>query len=454
MADHVLLPFSGPGEGIEELSWGQGSMWITIQREGKSVTLGGAAPLPPGTTLRELTDLYSYMMSRHPALRTRLVFGPDGSVRQRLFGSGAIEMAVVEAGDRDPDEVAQELSDEYTARDFDYENEWPVRLATVCQNGIPTHAVGVYLHMQLDGMGLQELVTDFANMDRETGQPLCPAEGLGPLEQARWQRTPAALRQSEASLKHLERIARSVPLERFPMRYPEAKPSYPMLRFDSPALLLATRLLSRQLNIDSSPILLGLYAVALGRLRQQDRFVALLAVSNRFRPGLAKSVSGIAQISPCMFELADISVTEALTRARRASVSAYKYGYYKPIDRLKLVERIAAERGTWPDLGCFYSDRRLERSTAGPAEPTSEDLSAALPATTMHWVRQVAENPAKLYLSVADAPEAIRIELTAGSQYFSPDDMQELLRGMESIAIEAVRDPAASTGIGSVPVAV
>jgi Condensation domain len=454
MADRVLLPFSGPGEGIEELSWGQRSMWISIEREGQSITLGGVAPLRPGTSLQVLKNLYTFAVSRHQALRTRLVFSPDGSVRQRVFSSGTLEMDVVEAGDRTPEVVAQEIHDDYTGRDFDYENEWPLRLATVCRNGEPTHTVAVYLHMQLDGLGLQELVADLANMDRETGQPLCPAEGLGPLEQARWQGTPAAQRQSEASLRHLEKVLRTAPLERFPIRYPDAEPSFPMLRYESPALLLATRVLSRQLNVDSSPLLLGLFAIAVGRLRQQSQFVALLAVSNRFRPGLAKSVSLLAQVGPCLFELADLSLAEALGRARRASVSAYKYGYYDPIARRALVERIIAERGARPDLSCFYSDRRAERSTAGPANPTPEELVAALPASTMRWVSQVEEIPEKLYLTVADAPDAIGFELTGGSRYFSRDDVQELLRSMESIAIEAVRDPAASTGISSVPVPV
>ena len=452
MVDRVHLPFAGPGEGIEELSWGQGSMWITIQREGRSITLGGPMPQPPGITLDELKNRYSFMMSRHPALRTRLVFGPDGSVRQQTFSSGTIELLVLEAGDRNPAEVAQELYDEHFTRDFDYANEWPVRLAAICQDGIPKYTVGVFLHLQVDGMGLLTLVQDFANMDRQTGQPLCPAEGLGPLDQARWQQTPAAQRQSEASLQHLEKIMRSVPFERFPVRYPEAELSFPMLRFDSPALLLATRMLSRQLNVDSSPILLGLYAIALGRLRQQHQFVALLAVSNRFRPGLAKSVSAVAQVSPCLFEVGEVSLGEALTRARRASVSAYKYGYYNPAARLELVRRVTEEVGGRPDMSCFFSDRRTERSTAGPVEPSLADIAAARPATTMSWVPQISEVPAPIYLSVMDASEAIGIELTAGSQHFSPDDMQELLRSMEAIAVEAAADPTASTGIG-VPVA-
>ncbi|HEU5268724.1 MAG TPA: condensation domain-containing protein [Jatrophihabitans sp.] len=451
MVDHVLLPFAGPGEGIGELSWGQRSMWTTIQREGQSIMLGGPAPQPPGTTLDELKKRYIFMISRHPALRTRLVFDPDGSVRQRVFGSGTYELAVLDAGDRDPAEVAQEVYADYTGRDFDYADEWPVRLAVVCQQGVPRYTVGVFLHLQVDGLGLQTLVRDFANMDRRTGQPLRPAEGWGPLEQARWQSTPAAQRQSEASLRHLDKVLRSVPLERFPLKYPEAEPEFPMLTVRSRTLLLATRLLSRQLNIDDSPILLGLYAVALGRLRQQGRFVTLLAVSNRFRPGLAQSVSGVAQVSPCLFEVADISLAEALTRARRGSMSAYKYGYYDPVARQQLIDGIIAERGARADLSCFFNDRRAVRNTVGPFDPTPDDLIAALPETTMSW-SPVEELTEKLYLSVSDAVDAIGLELSAGRQYFSQADAEELVRSMETIAIEAAIDPTANTGVGLVPV--
>jgi len=454
MADRVPVSFSGPGEGIEELSWGQRSMWISIGREGRSITLGGIAPLPPEATLQRLTDVLRFAMGRHQALRTRMVFGPDGSVRQRVFSSGTVMLEVVEAGEEDPAAVAQRVYDDFTGRDFDYEHEWPVRQAIICRRGTPSYSVAVYLHTQLDGMGLQELVDDLANLDRRTGQALCPVEGLGPLDQARWQRTPAAQRQSDGSLRHLEKVLRTVDLERFPLLYPEQEPRFPMLRIDSPALLLATRLLARQLNIDSSPILLGLYAVATGRLRQQSRFVTLLAVSNRFRPGLATSVSLLAQVSPCLIELADITLHEALSRARRASVSAYKYGFYDPVARLELIERIHAERGGPVDLSCFFSDRRAKRSAAGPTDPTRDDVLAALPATTLRWVPRVQELPEKLYLTVADADDAIGLELHAGSQYFTPAEMQELALSMESLAVEAIRDPAATTGIGSIRVAV
>ena len=177
-------------------------------------------------------------------------------------------------------------------------------------------------------------------------------------------------------------------------------------------------------------------------------------MSNRFRPGLAKSVSGVAQVSPCLFELADIPLGEALARARRASVSAYKYGYYDPVARQQAVQRITADRGARPDLSCFYSDRRAARSVAGPANPTPADVLAALPATTIRQVTEVEEIPAKLYLTIADSADAIRLELTAASQYFSADEAHELARSMETIAVEAIADPATSTGIGAVPVAV
>jgi hypothetical protein len=136
-------------------------------------------------------------------------------------------------------------------------------------------------------------------------------------------------------------------------------------------------------------------------------------------------------------------------------MSAYKYGYYDPDARLRLVDQVIADRGARPDLSCFFSDRRAERnSTTEPAEvePTPADLIAALPSTTLSWPRRPRDIPEKLYLTVADAEDAIGLELTTDSRYFSRAEAEELVRSMESIAIEAAGDPTASTGVGAVPV--
>src|SRR6185437_15161126 len=108
---------------------------------------------------------------------------------------------------------------------------------------------------------------------------------------------------------------------------------------------LALRAISQRKGMDTSQVLLGVYAIAVARVSGCNPFVTMLAVSNRFRPGFATSVSVVAQISPCLIDVADCTLDEAIGRARRAAVIAYKYGFYDPRQRVALIERIAAERG-------------------------------------------------------------------------------------------------------------
>jgi len=444
----LLVAFAGPGEGIESLSWGQAAMWDTIQREGQSVTMGGISPLPEGTPLCLLAQLLGFALSRHPALRTRLVFEPDGTVRQRLFASGEIALDVVEAGTEDPYQVAERVRDGYCRRDFDYEQEWPVRMAAICQAGQPRYTVAVYLHLQLDAGGLQALIDDLARMDPETGSALAPAEGISPFEQARQQRLPVARRQSEASLKHLARALRSVPAQRFGPPISDGPACFPLLTYTSPALRLATEFLSRHCGLDTSPILLGLMATAVGQRYHTSPFLAVVAVSNRFRPGFERSVSKVAGVSPCVVDAAEISLVEVFHRARRASLAAYKHAYYDPVARQRLLEEIAAERGEPVDTSCFFSDRRPDRPAPGePASP--EQVSTAM--SQARWQIEVEGEmvPEKLYLSIDAEDRAIVVRMTFDRRYFTDRDAVELVRAMERLALAAVRDPHAPSGVRS-----
>ncbi|MGI8665191.1 MAG: condensation domain-containing protein [Jatrophihabitans sp.] len=455
MRTQIHVPFEGAGSGTGELSWAQRSMWATISREGQSVTMGGISPLPPGTTEQDAAAGVRFLISRHQSLRTRYQVREDGSACQVLSDSGVFSVDVIEAGDRDPAVVAGEIRDDYQNRNFDYANEWPLRMAVIRSHGVATHVVAIYLHLALDALGLRALLADLATMDPVTGTSPEPPSGTPPIEQARWQQTAAAQRQSHASLRHLERILRSIPIRRFPP--PEDlsdEPSYPQFAFRSPATRLAVRRISQRLRIDTSPILLALYGIAVTRLTDNNPFVSILAVSNRFRPGFATSVSQLAQVSPCLIDLADISLDEAIGRARRAAVGAYKYAYYDPAARRELVARIAADRGEKVEMSSFFNDRRLNRDLTAAAPPTDEQIQAALPHSELSWLTDIEEIPEILYLSVDDDDEAVLFELSADSRYLPPDRLEALAYEIEALAVQAAIEPSAPTLVRSAQVPV
>lgn len=449
--EQLLVQFRGEGAGVGPLTWGQLGIWQSIQESGQSRTLGGVSPLPDGFTVQDVADTLRYAMSRHQALRTRFPLGPDGMPRQECFESGEIALEIVDAGDADPAEVAAAVHERYQEKHFDYPNEWPVRMAVIRHGDRVPYMVAVYLHLVLDATGLTVLINDIAGRDPVTGEGP-PVTGTPPLEQARKQAAPAGQRQNAAALHYLEHVLRTVPASRFgPPRYAGER-DFQMLRYRSPATLLAARAVAARTGTNTSPVLLTAFAVALARATGKNPVMAMLTVSNRFRPGLADSVSTLSYVSPFMIDLAGVDLAGAVGRAAQGTLSAYKNAYCDPYQQDDVWARVNEERGAAIELSCYYNDRRQDQRGAGEdGPPTAAQIRAALPASRLDWVRDLEMPGSTLYLYVDDAPGAVDFELSADTRYFAPDDLAALVRGIEAVTVEAALDPDATTGVPAVP---
>jgi hypothetical protein len=442
----ILVPFHGEGAGVGELTWGQKGIWQTIRASGESKTMGGVDPLPPGATVGRAIAALQYVLGRHQSLRTRLRFDADGYPQQVVSSSGEVPVEIVDAdGADDPAQVAEEVRDRYQGENFDYAHEWPVRMALVCRDGRPTHAVAIYLHLALDAQAMDLVMADSTTVDGAGGPP--PLNGIQPLELAALQALPAAQRQCDASLRHLERMLRVAP-RRFGPATAGSEPLYQMLGYRSRAALLAVRAVAARIGMGTTPVLLAAFAVALARRTGVSPVVTVLAVSNRFRPGFAASVSPVAQVSPCLIDVAGISLTDAVRRAARSAMQAYKHAYYDPDRRAELIERVNRERGEEVDISCFFNDRRQQgrEQTKGPLA-TDLEIRQAMPASELRWITRPGLPQQKIYLDVDDAPGAVDLSLSADTRYLSPPDMVAFIREMEAVAVVAALDPAAGTGV-------
>jgi Condensation domain len=444
----IMVQFAGEGAGTGELTWAQRGIWRTIERQGASEVMGGVAPLAPGATVDRVAASLRFIMGRHQSLRTRLRFDADGRPRQELASSGEIGLELVEAGDANPAEVAEAVHQRYERTDFDYASEWPVRMAVVTQRGVPTHAVAVYCHLAIDAHGLEVLMADLSTLDRSTGRSDTPVSGIQPLELARRQGEPATLRQGEASLRHWERLLRSIPPRRFGESADKREPRYWEIGYTSPAARLASRAIAAREDVDTTPVLLAAFAVALARTTGNNPAVIQLAVNNRFRRGFATTISPVAQTGLCAIDVAGIEFTEAIVRAGLAAIGAYKYAYYDPDERLALYARVDAERGEAVDVACYFNDRRQQdRKRAVGRVPSAEEIRAAVPLAEHRWVDRTDHPQPGLYLNVDETPQALRFTMMVDTHCLSPADITALVREVEAVAVEAALDPAATTGI-------
>jgi hypothetical protein len=443
VTDTVIVRFEGAGSGVAELSWGQHEIWRVMHDKNDSLPIGGVRALPPGQTVADVAAGLRFIMGRHQALRTRLQLAPAGPPRQVVHDRGEIALEVVDAGDGDPAEAAAAAVAGYVSRNFDYEHEWPARMAVITQRGAATHVAEIYCHLAMDGFGLAALRADFARHD-PTGPAPAPVTAVQPLEQAGRQRGPAGRRAHDASMRYFERLAASAPDRQFSERADRQRPRFWQVLYESPAGYLAARTLAARLGVSTSPVLLAAYAAALSPLTSTASVAVQLVVNNRFRPGFGDSVSTLAQSFPCLIEVADAPFEEVAVRAWRSALTAYKHAYYDPAGKAEVSGRIAAERGAELALGVFFNDLRVrtrERADAAPADaagqPEPPSLLTELTRSRLTWGERNDVPADPMFLYINDTPDTLCYELWADSHFVSPPDMAALMRRIEAVLVDA-----------------
>ncbi len=455
--ERVTVPFSGDGEGIGELTWGQRDILEAMARQGWFY-IGGAVPLPAGVTVQYAADQLSFMVSRFPSLRTTLRFESPGRAFQELHGSGEVMLDVFDlAPGADPDETVAWIETYYRTRPRDFRTQWPVQTGVLRQAGQPTHMISISCHTVADILGMQAMQRDLDAVRTESPTPT-PTSAIGrqQLELAAWQQSPAGRRVTDAAIRHMEKMLRSVPQRPLPLSSDERKPRHWTGVLRSRALKLALPAICARTGADASAVLIALYATALGRSGLLNPAFIRPVSSNRFRPGLADVVSNISQTSYCVLDVVGVSIDEAVNRARQASMLAYKNSYFDPRAETALINRLTREAREqdpsaqpWSGVNwSYFNDRRTQPVGLPPSGPA--ELDAARQLSTFRWIGKK-ENPYEpLFVHVDDAqddPEALEITVCADTRHVSPADNEALAREMEAAATEAAFDANAPTRV-------
>jgi hypothetical protein len=449
-AGKVVVRFAGEGSGTGPLTWGQDTVWRGIVGAGSTMWLTGVRELPAGTSVEDVADSLSFLMGRHQSLRTRLLMPEGEPVQQVVSSSGEVTIDVLDvADDADPLAVAKELQDGYLESELDYAADFPVRMTVVRHQGQARYRVMAMCHLVSDGFGVQAMLADLAARDPVTGEPSGPVTATQPLEQASWQQSPAGQRRSMTAERYWQRLLRAIPVRRFPAPDTSQPQRCGRVTFGSRAAYLAIRAIAARADIDTSPVLLAAFAVALARTTGINPVVPRIYVNNRFRAGLADTVSPIAQTCPCIIDVAGITFDEAVQRAYYAGLSAYKNAYFQPRKIRRLVYDVSQERGVEEeiDVSLVYNDRRMESPrTADGAIAEPDELRAAVLLHTLSW-EDTPEAEDDCHIHVLDSPDTINVMVVTDSHYVARDDVEAFLYEMEAVAVAAALDPAATTGV-------
>jgi hypothetical protein len=458
MADTLTAPFSGEGSGIAGLTWGQQAIWRAFEVCGQPIWLTGITQVPAGMSVQDLADRMTYQMNRHQSLRTRLIVTDDAPVKQVVAASGELELNIVDAGDDDdPYQVATAIETGWAEGDghYDFATAWPVRVTIVRHRGVPVYQVRALSHIVADSFGVLALRRDLAGRAPVTGDPPGPVTAMQPLEETRWQASPAGQRHNERTEQYWQRLLRAIPARRFPEPADKPQARYCRFHFDSRAAHLAIQVIAARTEFGTSPVLLAALAVGMARASGVNPLVPRLYVSNRFRPRLADAVSPIAQTCPLVIDVAGATFDGAVRRAYYSSLSAYKHAYFEPVKIRELVAAVSAERGEQLDVDFVCNDIRLPSRREVTDSPVGRhDIETALPLTTLTCEeRPSAEDLCNFTFHDSEAithqgvPPTIRATVLIDDHYVPRSQVSRCLREMEASLVSAAFDPYATTGV-------
>jgi hypothetical protein len=415
----VIIPFTGPDSGTGPLTWGQLAIWDAIERTAPDdhyFNFGRVLKVPGERTVTETATALAALLGTHDSLRTRLDL-TGAPPRQRLAAAGELPLLL---STDDPEKLLARLS----AERFDYESEWPLRVALVTDGPRVTHVVLVFCHVAADGLGADVAVRDLRMLllrGTATGRPPAPS----PLTLARWQAGPEGRRIAERAAALWENVPHQVMFDRKAPTADRADgPRVWRAQLTSPALGLAARAVAARHHTSTSTVLLTATAALVNQATGQDRSVVLPIVHNRFRKDTARMVSMVSQEGVFVLDGADRGLDDLLRAAGPASLRAYRSAFHDPLDRM---------RGDWVQPLCCFNDQRFAEPNPAPCSP--KDIRAALPATTLSWPLSQDRLNCRFCVHVSGDLE---VSLTADTDYLPRPRMERLLHDLEFLlAVEA-----------------
>jgi len=431
-------------------TWGQQAIWDAVSALGDegtryNVSIGFALPVgrPRATVLAALTQAAQL----HEALRTRLEPDPAGDLTQIVDASGGFPVVIRDCAPEETGRVGAELIAELAGRTFDCATQWPIRVGLVEADGLVRHYTMVLSHTAADGGGLRRLARDVfmmvEGMPPERLREMFPA--TRPLDEAAYQNSERGRRRDAASRRYWRTKLGEGPRQQFPARAersPDALLHHAVLH--SPALLRAVDHVAATRGVSGSSVLLAAATQQVNRLTDVPQPLLQVVVNNRFLPGMAQTITTLAQEGLFHLRTVDRDFGALVRRVHASALGAYRYASY---DKRLLDRDIEQLRDRLPDLAdhsCFVNDTRepgiFRPAADGIATPP---MARARELTTLTWPVDLQPRPNFSFaMDVMDSPGAVDLVMVADGALIPREDMESFLLGIE----ESVVADALATG--------
>lgn len=430
----AAVEFRGSRPAIETITWGQRAIWTAIERISPNDAYFNFVKTLPlaNTDVDTVLAALGQVIGRHEALHTRFTI-VDGEPHQQVHDGGELAVEIIEAADAD--EVAAATGDRYAGIPFDYEHDWPLRIALITRDGAPKVLVLCFCHLATDFGGSMIVLADLATAIAGTELPRNTA--TQPVDLARHQQSPAGRRAARAAATYWARAYQRIPASMFDheLDAPE-EPRFHRAYLISPALSQAAELVGERLGTGSSAVLNAAFAVTIGTLTGHRTCALLTITNNRFLAQTRDMVSPLALEALLVVPLADLTDFDDAVRATaRAALPAYRYAQYDELDRDRIVREESERRGEFVHPLCCLNDLRADTPAGLPYAGTPLPELAAR--SSIGWAPPLDKVDCRFCLHVADADAGMAIRVTADSAYLPRPHMLAFLKSVDDLVITA-----------------
>jgi hypothetical protein len=438
----LTLEVTGVRASTSVATWGQRAMWFNFEWLGFGddpyFNAGAIAPLPP-VGLETVQAGLTGLLTTFESMRTTYHRDDDGVLHQTV-GPGRLTVAVYDAGsDGDADRVAADVLEELKRELFQFDTEWPMRLAVVTVGDVAARLVFATTRIVFDSAG-SRIIAD------ELGRQLA-GDGPGrhdwhPIDQAAFERSADGVEVDEAARAFWTRSLAAVPLSVLDQPTSPALPlRFHRRKLTSQAALAATRALAARHQVSAAAVLLAAYEIVVSAHTGHQRLVMQVICGNRVGPHRSTMIGTLTQDGLFTQDLG-LSATfgELARRSYQASVETYLYGFYDPMANRAIRREQRTVQGGHLDLGVYFNDGLGPGALAGPSTVTAGELRALREHSTLDDDGSWERVDARLFLTCADLPDALALFLLGDSTYAPPDRLDEILLAIERVLVAAVAE--------------
>lgn len=446
------VPFTGARAAEGPLTLGQINIaqWLGDVPDHFYAVLCVELPVPPGTTVGDVSESIAVLGARHETLRTSYQLA--GEKRQVVAASGTVPLDVCVLGEgrwgpRDRAHVATTLV--RWLRDNPAPGGAPMHVVVAVapaqdseqdgeQDGEVIACAGGFSHMAVDHGAIEVLKREFAELvgdasKRQVGEPRHQ-----PLDQAELEATPAQRRRAQAAQDYLEHWTQRIPrrLYDMPGTTPGGDPL--VVELTSTAAALAVRQIVARTRASGQGIVLAAICAVLAH-RTGDREIILpLISSNRFERHLVDYVGSLAQGTMAAVEVAGRGFDALVKHTWTVVLEASRNARYDGSERHRLNQRIAHERGLLFSYEPLFNS--LVVKSPGPAAGgflRAGQLEAALAQTELRW-RPAHRNASPVRFELTQLDGRLKLDLwSVDTGVVSREEAESLLLAVERLLVAA-----------------